>query len=457
MSKFKTITENGNLASGFGMLKMLSTGNKLVQEVELWLLNGKKTRNNWTYRNLEQHLTLFEDIPILVAYVNGKLGSQSGHNFREVHHPDGSVTASFLDADAEHIVGRLLSKNDVRIEDKDGTEWIVAKGQIWKWYAQELVAHLKEQGLDGQQISIETLIQETTYDEKGDEVFLKWLPIGVTILGMQEAVENAYIRALSALGVDKIREKTLRVASLYQEQKNKYPQTKTKKENQKTMRIKDLQNNFEGFKVCQVEGEKVALLSKDNGSAYVSTAVEDNGKIVEGVKTAVNATVVFGDGENQVSVALDQIIDAFNADIATLTAQLKECQESKEAVEKSLKTMQDTETARRKEAVKNAIKTRFDEIKAHSKCDFAENECDDLMTDEKIAKYSEMEENGKFIGEEAARCDVDAKCMSKIIEKDKIRQNATRSVFNWQEGVVANGEEDMPANDIDKSIANILK
>lgn len=442
LCKERTMNKDFNLekqrrsSSREGILKVLSTGNSLVQDVELWLLNEKKNRNKWTYKNLEEHLNLFENIPILVAFVDGKIGEKSGHNFRQVRKKDGSVVASFLDADAEHIVGRITSKDNVRIEQKDGISWIVAKGQLWTWYAQELVEHLQEQGLDGQQISIETLVKETTYDEENDEVFTKWLPIGVSIIGVQEAVEGAYIKTLSALDIDEIREKTLRVASMYQEQTNKNPQTKTNKEKQTIMNKKSLKDNFKGFNVIEVVGDKVALLSCDKHEAYVSSAVKDNGEIVEGVKTAVNATVVFGEGENEVKATLDSVIETFKTENDELKDKIADKDKTIKALSETNEKMKTQETERRKEAVKTAIDNRFAEIKANSDADFADNECDELKSDEKVNEFIAMEDKDeKFIGDTEAVKAVDACCMNKIIESHKVRANSQKKAYAWDNPV----------------------
>nr|DAU12555.1 MAG TPA: hypothetical protein [Caudoviricetes sp.] len=430
MSKFKTITENGKTYNSFiGKLKILAEKDGWRQKAELWLLNDITNNNDWRYERLEEHKNLFAKTPILVAYVGDKIGD--GHNFREVSNPDGSVIASFMSSTAERIVGFFDNDSDIRIEEKDGKKWIVGIGYIWQWYAQELVEKIKKQGLDGMSISIETLVDEM-HKEGSTEVFTKYQILGTTILGddVAPAVTGANIRALSALGVDKIREETLRVASM-QEQKQKNPQSKTKKENKVTvMKLKDLKNGkFNGFRVVGVDGEKVALLSLDKNDAFVSTAVQDNGEIVEGVKTAVNATVVFGEGENEVKVALDAVIEDLTAENAELKAELNSVKEGKEAVEKSLKTMQDAEMARRKEAVKNAVREQLAKNRENSLADIADNECDDLLTDEKVAKYSEMEEDGKFVGDEKARCDVDARCMSIIREQNKAKM---QKAFAWE-------------------------
>ena len=436
MSKFKTIQiEESKLKSFNGELKILAQQDGLKQKVELWLLNDITNNNDWRYERLEEHRKLFAETPILVAYVRGKVGD--GHNFEEINNPDGSVTASFMSSTAERIVGFFKDENDIRIEERDGKKWVVGVGWIWQWYAQELVEKLKRQGLEGMSVSIETLVNEG-YMDGTTEVFTKYQILGTTILGddVKPAVTDANIRALSALGVDEIKKQTLRVASKYEEQKTN-PQKKLK-EKKVTMKPKDLKNNFKGFKVLAVEGEKVALLSADKGEAFVSTVVKDNGEIIEGVKNAVNATVVFGEGENEMRIALDAITEEQNAEIAELTAKLKDCQEGKEAVEKSLKAMQDAEKARRRAAVKQAIKEQLEKNRANNDADIAENECDDLMTDEMVDKYSEMEEDGKFVGEDKARNDVDSRCMAKIREFNEHKANQLKKTYAWE---IAKGEK----------------
>ena len=48
-----------------GQLKILSSGDRKLYRVELWMLNDKVNRNNWKYINLAAHLPEFKDIPIL--------------------------------------------------------------------------------------------------------------------------------------------------------------------------------------------------------------------------------------------------------------------------------------------------------------------------------------------------------------------------------------------------------
>lgn len=430
MGQEQTMKPIKKFNSSVGLLKILAEKDGWKQKVELWLLNSEVNRNNWQYLNLEQHKDLFAETPILIAYKGEQLGD--GHNFDKVELPNGQVIASFMGSTSERPVGFFPTNAEMRIEEKDGKQWIVGVGWIWKWYAQELVAHLKEQGLEGMSISIETLIDEM-YMNGTTEVFTKYQILGTTILHetVAPAVADARIRALSALGVDKIREETLRVASMYQEQ-NKNPQTKNNKEKQTIMNKNSLKDNFKGYKVVGVVGDKVALLSCEKHEAHVSSAVKDNGEIVEGVKTAVNATVVFGEGENEVKVALDSVVEIFKTENDELKGKVAENEETIRALTKANEKMQAQETERRKEAVKNAIDNRFAEIKANSDADFTDNECDELKTDERVNEFIAMEDkNGKFIGDAEAVKAVDARCMSKIIEAHKVRANSQKRTYAW--------------------------
>lgn len=452
MGQEQTMKPTEKFNSSIGLLKILAEKDGWKQKVELWLLNSEVNRNNWQYLNLEEHKNLFAETPILIAYEGDQLGG--GHNFDKVELPNGQVIASFMGSTSERPVGFFPTNAEIRIEEKDGKEWIVGVGWIWKWYAQELVAHLKEQGLEGMSISIETLIDEM-YMNGDTEVFTKYQILGTTILHetVAPAVADARIRALSALGVDKIREETLRVASMYQGQKSKNPQTKTKKEKQTIMNKKSLKDNFKGFKVIEVVGEKVALLSCDKHEAYVSSAVKDNGGIVEGVKTAVNATVVFGEGEDEVKVSLDSVIEQFKTDNDELKTQLADKEETIKALSKANEKMQTQETERRKEAVKAAIENRFAEIKENSDADFSDNECDELKSDEKVNEFIAMEDkDGKFIGDAEAVKAVDARCMSKIIEAHKVKANSQKRIYAWDMQTDKDSNK-KNADDIDATVA----
>lgn len=217
------------------------------------------------------------------------------------------------------------------------------------------------------------------------------------------------------------------------------------------MNKKSLQENFKGFKVIEVVGEKVALLSSDKHEPHVSTAVKDNGEIVEGVKTAVNATVVFGEGESEIKFSLNSIIDLYAKEIEELTQKLKANEETITALSKANERMEKQETERRKCAVKTSIKNRFEEIKANSEAEYSDNECDELLTEEKVNAFIQMEDkDGKFIGDSEAVKAVDALCMDKIIKAHKMRENAARKNYAWD--MPESKAQDNSTDDVERSI-----
>lgn len=431
MSKFKTVSAGGKMVSATGTLRILSEVVGWKQKVELWLLNSEVNRNNWKYINLEQHKDLFAETPILVAYVGDKIGD--GHNFEEVKNADGSVTASFMASTAERIVGYFKSASDIRIEEKDGKKWIVGVGYIWKWYAQELVKKLKKQGLEGMSVSIETLIDEM-YTEGTTEVFTKYQVLGTTVLGddVSPAVESANIRALSAIGRKEVRELTLRVASENERSQKNNPQTKTRKGETKTMKLKELQPKFNGFTVVAVDGERVALLS-DKGVPHLSTAKKDGDDYIIGTKDEVKANATFQDGENGIVIPIEAITEAYIARCSELEKKLAEETANNSAKDTIITKMQNAEKARRKNAVKDAVKNRLNQINANSEDKIEEDACNELLTDEKVEEYSCMEDkDGNFCGDVAACKDVDSICMNRRIEKNKIKANASKSRFAWE-------------------------
>ena len=451
MGQEKSIKPTEKSNSSVGLLKILAEKDDWKQKVELWLLNSEVNRNNWQYLNLEEHKDLFAETPILIAYKGDQIGD--GHNFDKIELPNGQVVASFMGSTSERPVGFFPTNAEMRIEEKDGKQWIVGVGWIWKWYAQELVAHLKEQGLEGMSISIETLIDEM-YMNGTTEVFTKYQILGTTILHetVAPAVADARIRALSALGVDKIREETLRVASMYQEQ-NKNPQTKNNKEKQITMNKNILKGLFKGCQILDVVGNKVALLSEDKHETFVSSVTkDDSGALVEGGKIAVNATVVFGEGENEVKVALDSVIESFKSENEKLNEKIADNEKTIKALSASNEKMIAQETERRKEAVKTAINNRFAEIKANSDADFADNECDELKTEERVNEFVAMvDKDGKFIGDKEAEKAVDARCMSKIIEAHKVKANAQKKVYAWDMNN-DDGDDGKTKDEVDKTV-----
>lgn len=455
MGRLKTVETGGKLVSFTGSLRVLSEGEGLKQKVEVMLLNDEINRNNWRYLNLEEHRKLFADTPLLVAYKGKKVGD--GHNFDEVRNPDGTVTASFMSATAERIVGWFKSESDIRIETIGNKTWIVGIGYIWKWYAQELVAKLRGQGRanDGMAVSIETLIDEMHMD--GDtEVYTKYQILGTTILGddVAPAVKDAAIRALSAIGTTGIRELTLRVASANPQPTNesendngsegKADPVKNKEKTLMNSKLnKELAALFPDFRFISATENSVALCSADGDFYRVPYSVE-NGQIIPGAKTVVNAVVVLGEGDEAISLPLDDLRNEDKAKIESLTAKLNEAEKKAADAEEKNKTLEARETARRLKSVKDAINARYAEIcESTDGAEVCKESVDALLTEGKLASYAAKEdENGEFCGDEIARRDVDAICMEAVISAGKkAKENAAhRYAFDFPTGSGESGD-----------------
>ena len=455
MENNEPIDTGGKLVSFEGMLRLLGKGEGMLQKVEVLLLNSDVNRNNWQYLNLEDHVKLFANTPILVAYDGKKVGD--GHNFDAVYNPDGSVTASFMGATAERIVGWFQSEKDIRIETIDNKKWIVGTGRIWKWYAQELVAKLRGQGRDGgdMSVSIETLIDEMHMDGS-TEVFTKYQILGTTILGddVDPAVAGASIRALSAIGTAGVREMTLRVASANPQTDSDNCDDKTRKDINvmNVKKIKEIEAKFPGYRVLGATGSNIALQSSE-GYFAVASFTEENGDILPGAKVDAEAFVVLGEGDAAVKLNYADLRKEDTDTIADLTAKLETAETERSTALKTLEDMQKRESERRKEACRNAIENCFNEFKEACDVAFEATLCDEFLTDERLCEYAAMEDaDGKFCGDAAAIRDVSAKCASAMKEAAKKARANSKKVFAWENGA-DHGES---ASGIDKAIANIM-
>lgn len=418
MSKFKT-THGEMYRSATGNLKVLSKENDFLYKVEVALLNNKTNRNNWRYENLDEHKHLFADTPILVAYVAGGLKVGDGHNFTMKYDENGDQYASFTDGTAERIVGWFRDADKIRIEDRYGTKWIVAEGQIWAWYSHELVQLLDAQGASGMEVSIETLVENVRYD--GDtEVYDNYKVLGTTILGsgVQPAVAGANIRALTNMGKE-LEKLKLKVAAY---EKETAPKTKKSKGVKTILNVEQIQKMFVSYKVLAVNGSNVCLLSK-NGTLATYMLDSEEAEINEAkIKPAKVTSVVTFDDESTVEINVAEVVENFALELINNKAELT-------STLKSLNDMKAKEHERRKQLVIDSITARFDEIKESLNEDLDANECGVNEIKEAADEYAKQEdESGEFIGEKNACDALLAKCMSKYIT---ITKNAKKPVFNW--------------------------
>lgn len=444
MSKFKK-TEGGKMFNSFtGKLRVLAKEDDFLYRVEVWLLNSEVNRNNWQYLNLDEHRKLFVDTPILVAYPGGgKVGD--GHNFRMRTDVNGEQYASFTDPTAERIVGWFKNDADIRIEEKDGVRWIVGNGTIWAYYARELADMLTEQGAEGMDVSIETLVD--SYEVKnGVEVFDKYQILGTTILGrgVSPAVAGAHIRAAS-LDED-LKKFKLRVAS-YMETAKDSKKGKMKRMAFNKVQLEALDKKFNGYSVVGTseDGKHIALLS-DADNCFYSYVFNGEEEIVEAnIKPlTLNAEADFGE---DIKVVLDAV-SVYASKIKALEEKVEDAEKRAEDAEKECEGLKEKENNRRNKAVVAAIKALLAEYNADAEEAMDEKECADIVEDAEKGEFSECENaDGEFCGEEKA-CEL---VKARIFDHEKQirarKQAANAGVHSWLAGGIKsntnNGKENV--------------
>ena len=460
MSKFKTVSSTGKIVSFEGQLRLLAEKDGWLQRVEVRLLNSDVNRNNWKYLNLDEHRHLFAKTPLLCAYVGDKIGD--GHNFSmRKDDKTGKEVPDFTDASAERIVGYFANDEDIRIEYIDGKKWIVGVGTIFSWYNRQLVDKLKERG--ELSVSIETLIDEMHFEGK-TEVYTKYQILGTTILNekVNPAVVGANIKTLQFKG--DIQEYTMRVASFDEQQtglpKNE-PQTQNKNSKKgvtrtmaKVRKVDDLRSMFPNYTVLGAKGQTVALLNEKGRCCSYTFQENENTVVPERIEEiAVNS--VFGEGENAIEISAEELVGSVQVQLNSTKSALDKATAENAELTAKINAMTEAEKKRREKVVRDAIKSCLDENRAQYGNDIDEHYCDDMLTDEMVSNYACMEDANGFCGDNAARTEVDARCMRKIREVNKAKNNAAQPVYAWMLGNDT-GVEGKPESGIKTAIDNIL-
>lgn len=420
-----------------GVIRICAKDRKKNYKVRLEMLNGKKNRNNWVYEKVEKHLDEFADIPILYSVIGNKVANS--HDFEVKTDPKtGKKYASFIGATSEHMAGWIVrtinGEDNVRMENIDGVDWVVAEGIFPVFYNKEFLDEMEANG-NQMSVSIETIVTKSRVVD-GVEYEEEWEVVGVTVLGrgVTEAVAGANIRAAS-LSVDGIEELRLRAASYYEHSSDNAEnddtgETKTnnhkKEQNKMILNKDDLAVKFNGYSVLGVNGSTVALLS-ENGRFYAYTFAENEETVVpERIReNAVSATI--GEGDESVTVGGDQIVSTLVNKLNAAKTANEVLTAETESLKRDLEAMKEAETKRRISAVKAAGEKRIAEINA-SMNGIALDECKDLFSEDKIAEYAGAEKGGEFCGEEMICKDIDARCMSKILSAKK----AETKQFAWE-------------------------
>ena len=442
-----------------GEIRNLTKQNEFIYEVELWLLNDIRNRNNWQYTDMEGNKDQFAGTPILIAYVNNGNTIGAGHEFRMEYDEDGNEAPSFVGAGHERIIG-MISENtaDIRIETmEDGTKWVVAKGQIWKWYAKEAVEKIERDTEAGtpMSLSIETLVYESHMN--GDvEMEDKYTVLGTTLLGdgVLPAVADAHIKALQEIESE-FEALKLRAASyigndnekedeenlVVNEETINEPQ-KSNERNEKTFmnilskkQLAELAPKFEGYSVLSAgqdeTGIHICLMNATGDTAvYTMDSFED---LVDPKKIArVNAKASFAMDEWSLDVEVESITDDLSAKLATRNSELETAQNELQTAKDTIATMTEKELKRRVSAAKAKAQSTLDafnanrEEKVDAKILEHINECIDN------GDFSECENaDGEWCGDEVVMNQVLAACAREVMELDKKATLAKNSQFVW--------------------------
>ena len=446
-----------------GTMKVLETANPKLYAVEIMALNSQVNRNNWQYINLEQHLNEFLDIPILTAYVGGGMIVGDGHNYNMKRDENGEEYASFTASDAERIVGWVpKDANNVRLEVVDGVEWVIVKGNLWSWYAKELVDQIARQG--SMEVSIETLVMEESQGENGVDIEEKYLVLGITILGngVEPAVAGANIKTLSELSElrSNMAENILKAAS-YEKKENsdsKEPdpiieETKGVKQSMTYFSRKELAElgkKFPDYKVlAAVQDEngaiRVCLMAKDaSTSRYKMDSLNDTIVPEKFEKATAKVNVDMGDGCDNAEIDVCEVTEEMAAECAEACDNAAKLEAQLNAAKEQIKAMETAENARRVLAAKAKAKAVLNGLNANrsAKEKFEDSILDPVIADIDAGKYTaRVNADGNWIGEAEVEMRVKGLCMDAQAEMDRKAKESSETTFIYDKFNKAKGEE----------------
>lgn len=470
MNKFQTVSLNNPARRVFadGFLKVNSVDENKNYKVSLMLISEGRNRNGWVYEGLADNLDQFVNIPLLYSVIDGKIANS--HDFEIKKDKNGESYASFIGAESEHIAGWIADKLpngdfNAYIANIDGKQWVcIREAFLPAYYNKEFIDEL-ESNHGQMSISIETLVYknrtigDTEYEEQ-------WKCVGVTILGrgVKPAVAGANIRKLSAYG-EELKELKLKVASYYEQETHKEPQTQKTKQKKsekgesrtmakKTMHIEDLRSKFDGYTVLGIKDRNVALLNQSNGRCCFYPFGENEDTVLPERIEEVAVNCSFGEGDNAIDVPIEQIVGSVQAQLNSSKAALDKATEENAQLKAKVNEMTEAERKRRKKAVETAIRTRVKQLKETSGCDIADNICDDMLTDEALNEYADkVDKDGNFCGDSEAVQKVSARCMDKVCEAHISRKNSEKVVYPFMDKLNSMGGDGEPHTEIDKLLS----
>lgn len=463
-----------------GELKVLETANPKLYAVEIMALNSEVNRNNWQYINLERHLNEFLDIPILTAYVGGGMVIGDGHNYSMKRDPKtGEEYASFTSSDAERIVGWIpKEQSNVRLEVIDGTEWVIVKGNLWAFYAKELVDQIARQG--SMEVSIETLVTDERKGENGVDIEEEYLVLGITILGngVEPAVAGANIRTLSELSElrSNMAETILKAASYVanEETPQEEPEdedsdedepddegsSEEPKQNNKGVKksmtyfsrkeLAELGKKFPDYRVlAAVQTEdgaiRVCLMSKDaNTSVYKMDSIDETVVPEKFCRVSTKVNFILGEDCDNAEVDTDEFIDTMSAELAEACNNASDLEQKLSAANERIKAMETAERTRRVQAAKDKAHAVLNSLNANraAKAQFEDSIIDTVLADIDAGKYTEkVNADGLWVGEAEVERDVSYLCMNAQKEMDKKAAESAETTFALNKFLGKKGEQ----------------
>lgn len=404
--------------------------------VELWIMRDGVNRNKWDYRNLDKYYLTFVGTPILCAFVGRQVGD--GHNMREMTDENGETYYSFTDATSERIVGTLSeNKDDFSLIERDGHTWIRATGRLFRFYAPELVDKIIRTGR--MEVSAETDVREG--ETNGDiEIFTEWYGLGVTILGdhVSPAIPGANIQRLAA-AQEQLKDIKLQAAALKNNEKKPQTENKGVRKPMKMLSKKqtaELAKKFDGYHVvAAAENESTIYLCMMDKSGITCTYTMSAGdsEVIESriQKVAATARFAFDEAEEIcVDVAVSDMCDIYASEANRLSDELEACRNEVKEAKDTIRTMQETESARRVKAAKNAAETALEAFNSVNDENIGKDAIQSVMNDIDNGVYANsMGKDNLWNGEECVRNAVLALCASAVMER---KANEKKTVFAWE-------------------------
>ena len=435
-----------------GRLKVLEAVNRKLYRVEIWALNDRVNRNGWKYINLDSHLSEFQDIPILTAYLRDGRVIGDGHNFDMRTDPKtGEQYASFTAADSERIVGWVPKDANIRLEPEGETEWVVVTGYLWTWYARELVEKIAGQG-GGMEVSIETLVTKE-HREDGYDVEEEYVVLGVTVLGdgVSPAVAGASIKSLAELR-SSMKEEILKAASYIGEKEPETQKTTKPKERKKitmipTMRqLNEAGKAFAGYTCVGLteDGMRVALLSADNAPFAYAFSETDKGNVIPERIKAASAVVHFLTEDGEVEAALDTVLALLNSKMGDTEKRNAELETENKNLKERLDGMEKREMTRRLQAAKDAAKAALDKFNADRECE--RQVCEDALCELnkriECGEFSEcVDKECNWIGDQVVAKEVYAICALEQMKQSAADKAKEKHFHSWSNGPKNNSAE----------------